>query len=389
MKCLYGAVHLSLLMLAIALPTMGEGKEPSTSAAGAITEAPVSSSTPAASASATSASTSVAASAATPATTEASASASAANAVNATSAPNLASAASASAASSAPGTPALPNLNWKIGPREITLLDQATVKIPQDFAYLEQDDARQLLRKLGNPNADDVIGLFTGPGGNWLFVVRFNKSGFIKDGEEPEWNPDELLDALKKNIGQTNAIRKKNGVNETEIVGWIEKPNYDVKRHRLIWGVSSRDKGAKDSDFQSVNFNVYTLGKEGYFNFNLVTDLAQLEQNKKYASMLASSIVFKDGKKYRDFKKGTDKLSTYTVTGLVAGNESAVGEDKKEQEPGKADSKLARFVKVFGLILLGILGLPGATYGVYYFIRKRRAAKAMMEEAETEAPPDK
>ncbi|HEY8101796.1 MAG TPA: DUF2167 domain-containing protein [Burkholderiaceae bacterium] len=377
MKRLYGVVPLSLLLLAIAQPVPSEGKEPSTSAAGSITEAPANA--PATSAPASSVSVGASASASADAVAPAAAAAPTSQATAAASAGAASTADSANAAAS-------PNFNWKIGPREIVLLDQATVKIPQNFAYLEQDDARQLLRKLGNPNADDVMGLFTGPGGNWLLVTRFNKSGYIADSEEPDWQLDELLAKLRKNVEQTNEIRKKNGTGETEIVTWIDKPTYDSKRHRLVWAVSARDKGAKEVDYQSVNYNMYVLGREGYFDFNLVTDLAQLEQNKKYASMLASSIVFKEGKRYRDFKKGSDKLSPYTLTGLVVADDAAPPAEKKEHEPVQTDSKLVKFIKVFGLILLVMLGLAGAVFGAYYFMRKRRAAKLETEVAAAETP---
>jgi uncharacterized membrane-anchored protein len=376
MKCLHSVLPLSLLLFAVALPVSGKGKEPTTSAAGAITEAPASSVPASAPIQSASSAASISASA------EASAPAAAAPTASQASATLPASSASAAASINSVATP---GLNWKIGPRDIALLDQATIKIPQDFAYLEQEDARQLLSKLGNPNTGDVSGLFTGPGGNWLLVVRFNKSGYVAETEEPDWQPDELLAKLKKNVEETNEIRKKNGVSETEILTWIEKPNYDAKRHRLIWAVSSREKNGKESDFQSVNFNMYVLGREGYFNFSLVSDLAQLDQNKKYAASLVSSVVFKDGKKYRDFKKGTDKMSPYTVTGLVAVDEVAAT-DKKEAAPANTDSKMVKFAKVFGLILLVILGLAGAAGGAYYFMRKRRAAKLAAEVA-AETPP--
>lgn len=379
MKRLYGAVPLSLLMLAVAMPAQGEGKAPSTSATGAITQAP------AASAAAPVASASVPASAEASAPASTTASTAPASTSTTSVAASIAPSSQASSASSAGA--AAPNFNWKTGPREIALLDQASIKITQDYAYLEQDDARQLLRKLGNPNADDVTGLFAGPGGNWLLVVRFTKSGYIQDDEEPDWQLDALLAALKKKVEQTNAIRKKNGVSETEIVGWAEKPAYDAKKHRLVWAVSSRDKGAKEGDFQSVNFNMYSLGKEGYFSFNLVTDLAQLEQNKKYASALVSSVVFKDGKKYRDFKAGKDKLSANTITELVV---DGAGEQGNDKDTGHAESKLVKFIKVFGLILIALLGLAGAGFGGFYWISKKRAAKLEAEAASaTDAPPDK
>jgi uncharacterized membrane-anchored protein len=391
MNRLTGAVSLSLLLFGFAMHASAEASTPGPSASGTIKDAPASSASIQSAPASASAAASVDAS--TPAAPMSSASASSSAPVaSAYTASAPTTPAIITAAPSVPATTTAP-LNWKAGPRDVALLDQAVIKIPQGYAYLEQDDARQFLRKLGNPNADDVIGALTGPGGNWLIVVRFNKVGYVRD-EAPEWKLDELRATLRKNVEQTNAIRKKNGVGETEIVGWIEKPSYDSKRHRLIWAISSHEKGAKHSDFQSVNFNVDSLGREGYFNFNLVTDLAQLEQNKKFASVVASSIIYNGGKKYADFKKGSDKTSTYNIVDLVAGSETAASGEKTETDAASNDSKAVRFFKIFGSIVAGMLGLAGAGFGVYYLLGKRRAAKKVEAtppegEAESEAPPPK
>jgi uncharacterized membrane-anchored protein len=397
---------LSLLLFGFAAQGRAAGNASGPSASGTIKEAPASAPKQSASAGASSAA-SLEASAPKAATSTAAPLSSAPASSPASTATSASSAAAASASTSAAPAPAPPvaltpapaastttttPLNWKAGPRDVALLDQAVIKIPQDYAYLEQDDARKFLHKLGNPNADDVIGAVSGPGGSWLVVVRFNKVGYIRD-EAPQWNLDELLAALKKNVEQTNAIRKKDGMGETEIVGWIDKPSYDAKWHRLTWAVSSRDKGAKQSDFHSANVNIDALGREGYFDFNLVTDLALLEQNKKFASTVASAVVYNDGKKYSDFKKGIDKASSYNLAGLVSGSKVSAVDEESEKDAAPTESRAVRFFKIFGLIVLSILVLVGAVFGVYFLLQKRRRAALNAEEpadaTEAEAPPSK
>jgi uncharacterized membrane-anchored protein len=414
MKHMHGIALLPLVMFVFASPAIAAGKDASASisASGAITPAPssnvgasasaASSSSPTSAplpvptATAASASASVpvgtsAAEASSPATPAATASAASmsASAASSASAP-VAASTSTSAPASAEAAPFVPK--WKIGPREIALLDQAKLKLPQEYAYLEQDDARKLLRKLGNANPDDVMGLLSGPGGNWLVVVRFVKSGYIKDSAATAWKPDALLETLKTNAEQTNETLKKNGGAEAEIIGWLEPPSYDTAKHRLIWAVFMKNKDGKDNDFQSANYNVYLLGREGYFNFSLASDLVSIDQNKKYAGILVSGVAFNEGKGYSDFKS-TDKVSTYALTALVNGTDKpgvAVKKEKVDDQAQKqSGSKFAKFMKVFAMIMLAALLLLGIAAGAFFMMKKKRAAKLAEEVAAMEAPKSK
>ena len=91
------------------------------------------------------------------------------------------------------------------------------------------------------------------------------------------------------------------GVPAIEIVGWAEKPAYDAASHRLVWAMSSRDKGAPADAPQGVNYNTYALGREGYFSLNLVTGLNDLPQHKGAAHALLGALEYNKGKRYADF----------------------------------------------------------------------------------------
>ncbi|WP_019141711.1 DUF2167 domain-containing protein [Noviherbaspirillum massiliense] len=267
-------------------------------------------------------------------------------------------------------------LNWQEGPRDITLLEQAVLKLPQNYAYLEGEEARDLLRKFGNPHVDDVMGLVVGPDGNWFTTVRFEKAGYIKDDDAKDWKADELFESIKEGTEASNSFRREQGIPEMEIVGWVEKPHYDAAAHRLVWAISSKDKGSTSSADQGINYNTYALGREGYFSLNLVTGLNEIEQHKPHALKLLSALEYREGKAYKDFNASTDNVAAYGLTALIAGAAA-----KKVGLLAVAAAFFAKFAKVIILAGAGAFAFLGK-----FFKRKKDATAPVAVAASDQQP---
>lgn len=257
-------------------------------------------------------------------------------------------------ASSSSGPTSLSEPHWQEGPYELPLLDQAILRLPKGYGYLEGDEARQLMRQWGNPYVDDVIGLFAGPGGDWFVSVRFEKAGYIKDDDAKTWKADELLQTLKQGAQEINKLRREQGLPEMEVVDWVEQPHYDAAMQRLVWAVSLKDKGSQAEEDRGINYNIYALGREGYFSLNLVTGLKQIAQNKLHAATLLSALEYKEGKAYRDFNEDIDTVAEYGLTALIAGVAA-----KKLGLLALAGVFIAKFAKLIALAVMGGLALFG------------------------------
>jgi len=207
----------------------------------------------------------------------------------------------------------------KTGPADIALRDQAHLQLPAGYVWVPTPAAAQLMRSMGNRTDDTSIGvIFPGDDADWMAVVKFVKEGYIKDDDAKDWNVDDLFKSLKEGTEEGNKRRREQGFPELEIVGWVQKPSYDAASHRLVWSMAARTPGENEAQ-QSINYNTYALGREGYITLNLITSRASIEADKPVAGQLLSALNFNSGKGYADFNSSTDKVAEYGLAALVAG----------------------------------------------------------------------
>ncbi|AOK20625.1 hypothetical protein WT26_33390 [Burkholderia cepacia] len=209
------------------------------------------------------------------------------------------------------------------GPADIDLKHQAVLKLTQGEAFVPAAEAGRYLRSMGNTvDESKLVGLVLpdDPDADWISVVSFEPSGYIRDDDAKDWKPDELLASLKEGTEEGNASRKERGLPETEVVGWAQPPAYDANKHRLVWSAIIRDKGAApNAGNDGVNYRTLVLGRDGYLSLTMASTLADLPKYKASADELLSNIRFNDGKRYADFNKSTDHVAEYGLAALIVG----------------------------------------------------------------------
>jgi uncharacterized membrane-anchored protein len=141
----------------------------------------------------------------------------------------------------------------------------------------------------------------------------------VKDDDARNWKVDEMYKSIQEGTDAANEERSKQGYPELELAGWVEKPNYDASTHQLIWSIAAHRKGAQSSEVQTINYNTYALGRDGYVTLNLITDTATVEQDKTHARKLLSALEYNSGKRYADFNSSTDHVAAYGIAALVGG----------------------------------------------------------------------
>jgi len=254
------------------------------------------------------------------------------------------------------------------GPKDIPILQQATLKLPENFGFVPKMEAIKLLQAMGNFNNPNVEGMVLAldEEKDGFFVISYQRSGYIKDDDAKEWNADDLLEAIKEGTKVGNKQRSSMGIPEIEVVGWITPPWYDDQTHKLIWSAELKTK-IEMPDVNGINYNTYVLGREGYISLNLVTNKNYIELMKSDAQVLLSAMTFNEGKRYIDFNADTDHVAEYGLATLVAGAAA--------KKLGFFAMIIAFFIKFWKLAGIALAGL-------WYTLRGLKKSKVIEEKSE-------
>jgi uncharacterized membrane-anchored protein len=254
----------------------------------------------------------------------------------------------------------------QIGPKTIALRDQATLQLPQGYGFVPTREAAQLMEAMGNSENEHFIGLIMPPHAgeddaeDWMVSVDYDPAGYIKDEDAKNWNADELLQNLKDGTEAANENRVRLGIPALEVTRWIEPPAYDAATQRLVWSVEGRDKGATADADNTVNYNTYLLGREGYVSLDLITSTSKIESQKAVARNLLAAVSFNDGKRYADYDASSDKVAAYGLAALVGGVAA--------KKLGLLALGAAFFAKFFKLIAIAVVA--GGAAIRKFFVRK-------------------
>lgn len=209
------------------------------------------------------------------------------------------------------------------GPRNVAILDEATLSLPAGDKFVPASAAARLLRSMGQTVDDKILVGMVVPAqadGNWIAIVTFIKDGYIRDDDARHWKADDMLRRLSEGVAQSNAARKAHGFSELEMRGWAEAPTYDSATHRLTWGALVRKKEEPDDAAHlAVNYQTVALGRDGHLELTVTSHLNSFAANKSIANALLADIDYRPGKRYADFDKFTDQVAEYGLAALVVG----------------------------------------------------------------------
>lgn len=248
-----------------------------------------------------------------------------------------------------------------LGPAQVNLAGEATLSVPPGDVFVPAAQANRVMAALGNSANPQRQGLIieSGDQGHWLVDIGWINDGYVRDGDAKEWKADELLKNLKEGTESANAERIARGFPPLEVTDWVEPPAYDNAAHRLVWSLGLRRQGAPAGAPQSVNYNTYALGRDGYFSLDLISGSDTIAGDKHVARDLLASLTFTGGKRYQDFNASTDKVAAYGLAALI----------------GVVAVKKLGLLAMLGVFLLkvwkvGLLALAGASAAIRKFFRR-------------------
>ncbi|WP_434749527.1 DUF2167 domain-containing protein [Paenibacillus amylolyticus] len=214
---------------------------------------------------------------------------------------------------------------WVDGPNTVSLDGKASLKLPANYSFLSKTDTQRSMLDTGNqPNGNEIGSMYSNdPMGSWSVIFEYVQSGHIHDDDENQLDAHELLSNYIRWEVEHN--RDATRENELHVTGWEVEPEYNPSSHQLIYAL-----GFKDSYEQAlVNYNVNLLTREGYITAILVTEKANLEQNRAaFEDTVLQHLTVNPGYKYDDYNNKTDQTSRLGLNSLVLGGIPFTAEDE-------------------------------------------------------------
>ena len=230
----------------------------------------------------------------------------------------------------------------------------ASIDVPSDFVFLDKEQSKTLLVTYWN-NPESHISNLLGtlvPSVSTCFyqisvayVLTYDNCGYIKDDDANSIDYSELLKQMQIETAEEN---KKLPEDQRGIIkNWAVPPHYNQLKHVLVWA-----KTFEVDKQETVNYDMRILGKDGLVSINAVIDPSLIEEVRTKESEIIQSLHFDQGHAYSDFNPSEDKVSDWTIGGLVAGGILA-----KTGVLSKIGIFLLKFWK---LLAIGVAGVGAA-----------------------------
>ena len=214
------------------------------------------------------------------------------------------------------------DLPWRVGPTKVQLGSQATLDVPEGYAFLPPDGTRRLDKIMHNPSSDSDTYTLAPENLDWVVYFDYDDVGYVKDDEKLD--ADDLLKSVKQGTEQSNEERRKNGWDTLTLMGWKTKPQYDPTFKSLTWSFVARSDTSHED---VVNYNARLLGRTGVMSAVVVADPAQLDTAIGQFKGAINGFAFNPGQSYTDFRSG-DRVAEYGLGALIVGGAAAVAAKK-------------------------------------------------------------
>ena len=246
------------------------------------------------------------------------------------------------------------NLPWEFGPTKGAIGTRATIDVPEGYAFLDAEGARQFNEIAENPPTGTDEYILAPTDLAWVAFFNFNEVGYVKDDEKLD--PDDILGSIREGTKAGNEEREKRGWDTMEILGWSFQPQYDQQINALEWAILAQ---MQQSGSQVINYNTRLLGRRGVMEVVVATDPELLTTSIANFKSLVPGYQFSTGEKYAEFKEG-DHIAEYGLAALITGGAAAVAAKK-----GWLAAIGVFLLKIWKLLVVGVVAV-GAGFRKFF-----------------------
>ncbi|HET9230829.1 MAG TPA: DUF2167 domain-containing protein [Vitreimonas sp.] len=239
-----------------------------------------------------------------------------------------------------------------------------TLNVPDGYRFYSAEEAQRFMLR-NNASAPDgvVVGLLARAGddiradGTWATVISYDAIGYVQ--------PETAAGLSDANF--ETSVRDARTTQNRAFEGFVAPPAFDAAAPNLVWAERSAVPGAGGKD---LRFEQKVLGRNGVACMTSIGSADQLDDITAAADELRGMLSFSEGQRHADFQPASDRVSAYSVPGLVTGvpnaQPQAVADAASTGAGQTAFGGLAGWFPwvAFGVVVLAIVG--------FVMMRRRR-----------------
>jgi uncharacterized membrane-anchored protein len=188
----------------------------------------------------------------------------------------------------------------------------STISVPEGYHLLIGEEAHKALTIMGEPKREYMEAVLYDENFENTILFNYDECGFVSIDDLDEINAKQLLETIIENTEKTNEKRRKNGVNEIHVVGWLQEPTLDKNTNTVFWAIE-----AIEDNEPIVNSIAIKLGRKGVAAIIWVASKDIYVHFGGHLDVMLRAHSFDAGFQYKDYKSG-DNVAGYGIAALVA-----------------------------------------------------------------------
>lgn len=237
-----------------------------------------------------------------------------------------------------------------------------SLNVPDGWKFYSADEARAFLARANAATpSGDILGMLAPANervdapDSWACVLSYDAIGYVRADSAGGLSAANFEDDVKS--ARTNQHRP--------FEGFAIQPAFDNAGLNLTWAERTAPPAAGGKDFRHEQ---KALGRQAVVGFTSIGTADQMPEITAAAPAMLAMLTFPEGQRYADFNASADRVSNYSVPGLITGVASVVAAPPAEAEQ---TAPAGGINAIYVWVAAGVAALAGAGY---LLTRRRRDA---------------
>jgi len=240
------------------------------------------------------------------------------------------------------------SLDWLSPGTHKLPISHSSLSVPAGHLVVIGDDARKLSQLTGNGFIDSLEAVTMNDSGSQAVYFCYHDEGYVSIDDWKEVDPMKMIKSISESTEKANPEKRKKGINELHVIGWIQEPTLDRNTNTVYWSIELQEGDEQNHTFNSIALR---LGRNGFERIVWVGSAPDYEAFGGELDVMLRAHSFEPGHRYCDYTTG-DKVATYGVATLVAATVGA-----KIAKAGGFAGLLILLKKFGGFIVAGAAAL--------------------------------